>query len=498
MKHHTDVLMFMPKFEIQTLIHSFLNNKQDASLTMLQAPLWGRYLQQSYLPVMAPLTRGSACTQETSVAGLLSLLTAMLLHASPSCAPGEASPEALPVNFVETALCVMRVLCNIARLDLLAAQKLLSSTNNRVEFFHLIGFLLSYCTSQWPGASSNGSITSAADLLAASLPAAAGERAAASKSPTAAAAGRGSVGAPPSAAPTAASHASLSGSTYAAKLLSKPPGPAPPSASSQASGPKSHHHSSAARLASNPPVPAGMAAAAAAAAARHTSAQQVLLGAVMHSIDHPIAELLNEVILLLGYFALLSPTNQAILQWGKHPSILLRLCAVPFPYFSHPLLKHVLMPTLLSACYNAERACEAMEPFLNYSCLIGYLEEEEAEMDRLALAPIISSSSSSNGSASAAAATAGAANSTGAARDGGGSGGGAAFMSTDEALVGSLGMPDYFVQSYRRQLAPKFALTRRFPEELLQDAKDYFKSRAECSIWMNVADGGSGSSSGQD
>jgi hypothetical protein len=53
--------------------------------------------------------------QETAMAGLPMLLTAVLLHAAPSCTPAEAVPERLPPNFVESALLVMRVLNNIAR-----------------------------------------------------------------------------------------------------------------------------------------------------------------------------------------------------------------------------------------------------------------------------------------------------------------------------------------------------------------------------------------------
>ena len=37
----------------------------------------------------------------------------------------------LPENFVQVAHAVMRVLNNVARLDLVAAQQLLTSTNNR-------------------------------------------------------------------------------------------------------------------------------------------------------------------------------------------------------------------------------------------------------------------------------------------------------------------------------------------------------------------------------
>ncbi len=49
------------------------------------------------------------------MAGLPMLLTAVLLHAAPSCTPVEARHEALPVNFGEAALAVVRCLNNVAR-----------------------------------------------------------------------------------------------------------------------------------------------------------------------------------------------------------------------------------------------------------------------------------------------------------------------------------------------------------------------------------------------
>ena len=53
--------------------------------------------------------------QETSLAGLPSMLTAVLLHAAPSCIPAEASPSKLPTNFLRVAALVMRMLNNVAR-----------------------------------------------------------------------------------------------------------------------------------------------------------------------------------------------------------------------------------------------------------------------------------------------------------------------------------------------------------------------------------------------
>lgn len=49
--------------------------------------------------------------------------------------------------------------------------------------------------------------------------------------------------------------------------------------------------------------------------------------------------------MLLLYF-------QVIVQSGRHPTVLQKLCQLPFQYFSDPRLIRVLFPTLIAACYN--------------------------------------------------------------------------------------------------------------------------------------------------
>ncbi|XP_030587377.1 S phase cyclin A-associated protein in the endoplasmic reticulum isoform X2 [Archocentrus centrarchus] len=63
-------------------------------------------------------------------------------------------------------------------------------------------------------------------------------------------------------------------------------------------------------------------------------------------------DLLHEVIICVGYFTVNHPDNQVIVQSGRQPSVLQKLCQLPFQYFSHPHLIRVLFPSLISACYN--------------------------------------------------------------------------------------------------------------------------------------------------
>ncbi|XP_056595881.1 S phase cyclin A-associated protein in the endoplasmic reticulum isoform X3 [Triplophysa dalaica] len=63
-------------------------------------------------------------------------------------------------------------------------------------------------------------------------------------------------------------------------------------------------------------------------------------------------ELLHELIICVGYFTVNHLDNQVIVQSGLQPSVLQKLCQLPFQYFSHPRLIKVLFPSLICACYN--------------------------------------------------------------------------------------------------------------------------------------------------
>uniref|UniRef100_A0A8C1NDB8 S-phase cyclin A-associated protein in the ER n=1 Tax=Cyprinus carpio TaxID=7962 RepID=A0A8C1NDB8_CYPCA len=68
--------------------------------------------------------------------------------------------------------------------------------------------------------------------------------------------------------------------------------------------------------------------------------------------QHSAEELLHELIICVGYFTVNHPDNQVIVQSGRQPSVLQKLCQLPFQYFSHPRLIKVLFPSLICACYN--------------------------------------------------------------------------------------------------------------------------------------------------
>ncbi|KAK8458678.1 hypothetical protein SEVIR_3G420000v4 [Setaria viridis] len=95
-------------------------------------------------PVMLLL---SAMT-ETGLVSLPSLLTAVLLQAN-NRSSSEQTSAILPSNFEEVATGVLKVLNNVARLDINLLQCMLARSDLKMEFFHLISFLLSHCMNKW-------------------------------------------------------------------------------------------------------------------------------------------------------------------------------------------------------------------------------------------------------------------------------------------------------------------------------------------------------------
>jgi hypothetical protein len=81
------------------------------------------------------------------------------------------------------------------------------------------------------------------------------------------------------------------------------------------------------------------------------------------------------VLLLVGYFCVQAPSNQAMLLFGRSPNILQRLCSMPFQYFSIPELRAVAMPTLLSVCYGADRTCEVVAQHVSLEMLLQFVQQ---------------------------------------------------------------------------------------------------------------------------
>ncbi|XP_062187803.1 uncharacterized protein LOC133891107 isoform X2 [Phragmites australis] len=159
---------------------------------------------------------------ETGLVSLPSLLTAVLLQAN-NRSSSEQTSAILPSNFEEVATGVLKVLNNMACLDITLLQCMLARSDLKMEFFHLISFLLSHCMNKWR-------------------------------------------------------------------------------------------------------VP-----------------------------NNQVGVLLLESLLLLGYFSLFHAGNQAVLRWGKSPTILHKVCDLPFVFFSDPELMPILAAALIAVCYGCDQ-----------------------------------------------------------------------------------------------------------------------------------------------
>ncbi|CAN0870875.1 S phase cyclin A-associated protein in the endoplasmic reticulum [Linum grandiflorum] len=178
---------------------------------------------------------------ETGLVSLPSLITSVLLQTSPRPFSEQGS-YILPSNFEEVATGVLKVLNNLALMDVSFIQRMLAMPDLKMEFFHLMSFLLSHCTSKWRGATDQ------------------------------------------------------------------------------------------------------------------------------------IGLLLLESLLLLGHFALLHPENQAVLRWGKSPTILHKVCDLPFAFFSDPNLMPILAGTLVAACYACEQNKSVVQQELCVDMLLSLLK----------------------------------------------------------------------------------------------------------------------------
>lgn len=193
------------------------------------------------LGLKQPLTFLLSAISETGLISLPSLLTAVLLQANNRLSSEQAS-YVLPSNFEEVAAGVLKVLNNLALIDITLMQKMLARPDLKMEFFHLMSFLLSHCTIKWKAASDQ------------------------------------------------------------------------------------------------------------------------------------VGLLLLESLLLLGYFSLFHPGNQAVLHWGKSPTILHKVCDLPFEFFSDPELMPVLAGTLVAACYWCEQNKGVVQQELSVDMLLSLLK----------------------------------------------------------------------------------------------------------------------------
>ncbi|XP_012594819.1 S phase cyclin A-associated protein in the endoplasmic reticulum isoform X3 [Microcebus murinus] len=85
--------------------------------------------------------------------------------------------------------------------------------------------------------------------------------------------------------------------------------------------------------------------------------------------------LLHEVIVCVGYFTVNHPDNQVTVQSGRHPTVLQKLCQLPFQYFSDPRLIKVLFPSLIAACHNNQQNKIILEQEMSCVLLATFIQD---------------------------------------------------------------------------------------------------------------------------
>ncbi|XP_051173841.1 S phase cyclin A-associated protein in the endoplasmic reticulum [Leptopilina boulardi] len=102
------------------------------------------------------------------------------------------------------------------------------------------------------------------------------------------------------------------------------------------------------------------------------------------SINSSNTHILNELFVVLGYFAVNNPENQLILQSaGAGPSVLQQLCTLPFPFYGDPRLAQSTLPTLLAATHCNSEAKSILSCELSYQLLEEYRNSEEGKLNSL-------------------------------------------------------------------------------------------------------------------
>ncbi|XP_068170027.1 S phase cyclin A-associated protein in the endoplasmic reticulum isoform X2 [Antennarius striatus] len=109
--------------------------------------------------------------------------------------------------------------------------------------------------------------------------------------------------------------------------------------------------------------------------------RHIVSSLLWYCTQHSSEELLHKVIICVGLFTVNHPENQVIVQSGRQPSVLQKLCQLPFQYFSNPRLIRVLFPSLISACYNNSQNKVILQQEMSCVMLATFIQDCAAKED---------------------------------------------------------------------------------------------------------------------
>jgi hypothetical protein len=98
-------------------------------------------------------------------------------------------------------------------------------------------------------------------------------------------------------------------------------------------------------------------------------------GTEHYETSENIRHLLNEAILVIGYFTLFNEKNQALLSRGT-PTLMQKLCNVNFAYYNDKQLQDVLFPSLISCIHMNPRNFDILTSEISLEMLQTYLQKQ--------------------------------------------------------------------------------------------------------------------------
>ncbi|CAF1556292.1 unnamed protein product [Adineta ricciae] len=84
--------------------------------------------------------------------------------------------------------------------------------------------------------------------------------------------------------------------------------------------------------------------------------------------------LLNQIILLIGYYCVLNQDNQCRLAFGNRPTVLQQLSCLPFRYFVESKYMDILFPTLIACSFDCETTRTILQTEMSLDLIINFIQ----------------------------------------------------------------------------------------------------------------------------
>ncbi|UJR37944.1 hypothetical protein I4U23_030629 [Adineta vaga] len=89
--------------------------------------------------------------------------------------------------------------------------------------------------------------------------------------------------------------------------------------------------------------------------------------------------LINQIILLMGYYCVLNQDNQCRLAFGNRPTILQQLSCLPFRYFVEAKYMDILFPTLIACSFDCDSTRAILQTEMSLDLIINFIQTKLTE-----------------------------------------------------------------------------------------------------------------------